>query len=291
MSKNSHSLVFQVRESLRGRLAIGESKHDAKASGEYKKRIYSWQTFYTYQDICVQFVRYCKALDPSCRRLADCRKYAGVWLQETDAGCSAWTQKLRRAALAKLYGCRSTEFPPAEPRKREDIKRSRGKAARDAHFSEKNNADIVQFARQTGLRRSELAALTGRDLKLDEIGRVCVYVRRGKGGRQRLAPVIGNVEHVKHLMDEAGDGKIFDSVPSGMDVHSYRREYAQAMYNALERDLSGLQRSEKYYCRGDKKGRIYDREALKATSAALGHGGHDRKGRDRLGVIVSHYLE
>ena len=40
---------------------------------------------------------------------------------------------------------------------------------------------------------------------------------------------------------------------------------------------------EKYYCRGDRKGEVFDRAAMRITSNALGHG--------RIGVIAGHYLK
>ena len=78
------------------------------------------------------------------------------------------------------------------------------------------------------------------------------------------------------------DSKVWGKVHSAADVHSWRADYATAIYNVHARDLSTLSRSEKYYCRGDLKGQVYDRAALLEASIALGH--------NRISVVAEHYL-
>ena len=99
---------------------------------------------------------------------------------------------------------------------------------RDKHFSEIRNADIVAFCRGTGLRRSELELVTG-DRLYQENGKTFLRIDRGtKGGRPRSVPVIGDVGRIRELCRSAGSGRVFPRVPGGMDVHSYRAEYATA---------------------------------------------------------------
>ena len=78
----------------------------------------------------------------------------------------AWTVQLEAKAMGKLYGISPDDenyFKPPK-RNREDIKRSRGDRVRDRHFSKTNNDELVKFCKGTGLRRSELAELRGKDL-------------------------------------------------------------------------------------------------------------------------------
>ncbi|MBQ9199847.1 MAG: hypothetical protein IJ141_06665 [Lachnospiraceae bacterium] len=77
-------------------------------------------------------------------------------------------------------------------------------------------------------------------------------------------------------------GLVWSRVPSHMDVHSYRSDYATAIYTAYERDLSTLPKSEVYLCRGSRKGERFDKKAMLIASRALGH--------NRLSVIASHYI-
>ena len=83
-------------------------------------------------------------------------------------------------------------------------------------------------------------------------------------------------------MRSAGGGLVWSRVPSAADIHSYRADYACRVYSAHARPLREIPPAERYHCRGDLKGRTYDRKAMMVASKALGH--------SRLSVIASHYL-
>lgn len=292
--KNKKSLILQVKEMLDSKLAIGQNKHAAKAAGTYKQYIYSWGTYRTYLQQCCQFVRWCKAAakaDSSRqpRSLEDCRQYVVrymKYLQQQEY--SAYTQKLVLSALCKLYDEYPTEGHPfdlqemPETRHRADIVRSRNAAERDKHFSEEQNADIVTFCRCTGLRRAELAQIRGIDLD----GNSLMVYKGTKGGRVRIVPVCGSAEEmetVRHLAAAAGNNKIFGHISSAMDVHHYRSVYCKRIYLQYARPADQVPPADRYYCRQDKKGVIYDKRAMLQASRALGH--------NRISVIAGHYLQ
>ena len=277
--KNKASLVRQVQEALQELTAYGQSKHLAKQAGTYKDHIYSYSTFKVYMQHCNYFVAYCKA-EHACRTLEECRPYVNEWLEaRISAGLSAYTLKLEAAALAKLYRCSTADFRPTPARERAAITRSRGAAVRDKGFSEARNSEIIAFCHGTGLRRAELAAVRGADLR-ERGGRYYIYVK-GKGGRERYAPVLKQYEQaIVSRMQAAGGGPVWGSVPSHMDVHAYRAEYATAIYRAHARDP--IPAGDKYYCRGDRKGVVMDRLAMLEASRALGH--------NRISVVAAHYI-
>ena len=164
--KNKKTLTRQVQERYASMLALGSPKQNAKKDGSYKEHIYSANTLKTYMKHANYFTKYCKQ-EHGCTTLEQCYQYADEWLI-TRSNLSAYTQKLEVAALSKLYGKTADDFVRTESRMRADITRSRGAAARDKHFSEKNHADLVEFCRATGLRRRELSKLTGDKLsKID----------------------------------------------------------------------------------------------------------------------------
>ena len=66
-----------------------------------------------------------------------------------------------------------------------------------------------------------------------------------------------------------------------MDEHGYRREYCNRVYQAAKRPVKALKDSDRYYCRGDMNGTVYDRRALLIASEALGH--------SRISVIPVNY--
>lgn len=292
---NKKSLVKQIQDAYDERLAIGQSKHAAKKAGTAQEHIYSWDTYRSYMKQANYFAKYCKA-EHGCKTLEQCRPYVDEYLQSR-SHLSAYTQKLDAAALAKLYGCKSTDFVKTEARIRSNITRSRGEhgaKVRDRHFSEANHKDLVDFCRSTGLRRAELEALRG-DKLIEKDGKWFIRVDSGsKGGRYREAPVTGQIEHVKSLMERAGSGKVFEKVPHAADIHSYRADYAKAIYNEHARPIEQIPydrvnagsgrryQSEVYCCRGDQKGVKFDKVAMQIASEALGH--------NRISVVGEHYL-
>ena len=285
--KNKKSLIKQVEDALLSKMAAGESRHIGKQEGIAESRIYSYSTLDVYLQQCCEFVKFAKS-EYRAKTLDECRLYVNDFLQRSiDSGKSSYTIKLQASALAKLYDCSGSEcFLVTPARHREDITRSRGTAVRDAHFSEARNKALVDFCCSTGTRRHELAALTGDCLRQDEQGNYHIYIKSGKGGRPRLIPVVGTSSQIQNVVDlcnRAGEGKVFTKIHNGADIHHYRAIYAERVYKSQARPVATLQSSERYYCRGSKKGIVYDRQALMATSRALGH-------NNRPSTVASHYL-
>lgn len=286
------SLTYQIQQELGSKLAIGQSKHIDKhritADGRRLSdlKIYSYQTLQTYQKHCNYFARWAKELH-NCKTLGEARPFVDEWLQtRINEGKSAYTIKTEASALAKLYGCSTGAFIKTPERNRSEITRSRGDKVADKHFSETRNAELVQFGRGTGLRRAELQQIRGSDLVHNTDGSYCVHVHTAsKGGRERYAPIIGTPEQIRAIVarfEASGDDKVWGKVHSAADVHSWRADYATAIYNAHAQDVSQLDRSERYDCRGDMAGHSYDRAALLEASIALGH--------NRISVVAEHYL-
>ena len=90
------------------------------------------------------------------------------------------------------------------------------------------------------------------------------------------------IQNVVSLCQNAGNEKVFSKIHNAADIHHYRACYAERVYQAHARPISSLQGSERYVCRGSQKGTVYDREALRLTSQALGH--------NRVSVVAEHYL-
>lgn len=256
MSKKVPTLIRQIDQSLKSRLAIGRSKRPDKVDGSYRKYIYSWQTYKSYMKQLSLFARWCKA-QHNARYLKECRQYVAEYLQ-TRKNLSVWTQKLDLAALQKLY----QEYPEngqkpfgvtLQSRLRQNIKRSRQQATRDKDFSLENNADLITFCRCTGLRRSELQELKGTDITAD--GLQLHVTRNTKGGRWRMAPIVGTpaeIAMVQRMCKAAGDGHVWPHVPSSADIHSYRADYCKRVYLQHARSVDQIPSADKYYCRGDR---------------------------------------
>ncbi len=269
----------------------GEAKEIAEAAGESTwafstGMIHSFKTRTVYQAHVVRFVRWARSihqiknlaqLDPRAEALAT------EWLQAQLAeGKSPYTLQAERAALRLFFGNRTLAQDVAIPRRtREHITRSRGPAAHDRHIQLANWQPLIRFLQATGLRRNELRTLRDQDIIRDDLeylDEVVVKVRNGKGGKARTVPVLpGREADVRAVLSGSDpEALVFSRIPKHLDVHSYRREYAQALYQhyAPGRGLPPAQ--------GRLKPRDYDRDAAQRVSWALGH--------NRIDVVIRHYL-
>lgn len=313
MARRKPSIIYQTLQRLDELKRFGESKHLAKQQERERCRetgerynpakvegIYSFKTYQVYKEHCLKFVSWARETHGA-KTLEKAREYVKEYLEKhIEEGRSAWTIRLEASALAKLYGCSSVDFGVKLPeRRREDIHRSRLEREHDRKFSEEKNRDLIEFCRGTGLRRKELAALQPRDI-IERGGVLYIHVRRGKGGRERVARVTEEYrEHVlklKERAEEEGRERIFERIPVRADIHSYRREYAASRYKEIERDPEQYERArerweiwkrERGYEGPDtyrrRDGREFDRAILLEVSRDMGH--------NRVDVIARHYLD
>ena len=193
-----------------------------------------------------------------------------------DQGLSAWTIQTEAKALGKLYGINPDDpdyFQPPK-RNRQDITRSRVDRARDKHFSVSNNDELIKFCKGTGLRRSELASIKGKDLisrseiemelnqlnllenlTPEEVKRLNILkdamrfeseyyinIENGKGGRKRISPIVGkNIDQiVERMKNTPEDKKVWEYVNSNADIHSYRADYATEIYKKYARNIEDI---------------------------------------------------
>lgn len=300
--------------------AFGESRHLAKQElreqgnyhfGDTDDKIHSVVTFNTYKEVAERFAKYCieekgvsKYASPE-----QCKQYAKDFLQDRlDKNMSVWTVKMERSALGKIYNERIEIDMPKRDTK--EITRSRGQEKIN-HFSEKNNQDIVNIARATGCRRSDLKDLKPSDFYIDKNNNVWVEILGSKGGRDRLSPVLPEYKEfiTNYIKDKDPEKTLFDKVPVHMDVHHYRDLYAQDLYNTVKENkeykaqlleryperheyktIKDKETGEKktveitsktFTTRGENR-ETFDRDDVYIVSQALGH--------NRLDVSITHYL-
>lgn len=286
MSKNK-SLRYQVKGALQNQLKIGQSRHNAKieSSTHNPDGIFSWGTYNSYLRQCELFVKWVKERY-NCKTLDQAKEHASEYIQErVDKGLSAWTTKLDASAIAKLYKTTPTDLGiKTPPRYRADIKRSRGTKKHDKYFSEYANKDIIIFGKGTGLRRKELAAITPEDI-YKSYGQLYVHVKNGKGGKKREVPVLPEyADHIFNYVNDRADlhSPIFTKIDNRLDEHSYRGQYATNWYDKLSRPIENIPKLDKYVCRKDKAGIVYDKKAMLQVSRFLGH--------NRIDVMAQSYL-
>lgn len=302
------TLRDQVYNRLQGKQGFGRSKSEDKRNGISSRYIYSFNSMKTYMKHAFYFVEWCKAspdiraaIGHKPRTLEECENYVEAFIRDREKqGFSAYTVKMEKSALAKLYG-HDFDFETIATRRR-DITRSRKEHTEgDKHFSEAKNAELVNACRCIGFRRSELEKASAADLF--QAGGFWFVRIVGKGGRLRAARIVGTDEEINRAVEyvKTLDGN--NHVSSAADIHSYRAEYATRVYLSAARDIDGLKgekidyteltgkvskngsriyKSAVYYCRGDQRGLALDRAAMIIASQNLGH--------NRESVVGEHYL-
>lgn len=94
---------------------------------------------------------------------------------------------------------------------------------------------LVALQRAVGIRRAELAHLTGADLVQDHAGEWCVRVRRGKGGKTQLQRILPqHLDTVRQIMGSVDpDSRVFapEEMANCIDLHSMRAALAKEAYD------------------------------------------------------------
>ena len=284
MSKNK-SMKYQAQGILKSMLRLGESKHDAKLKAEDKHHlegIYSTSTYKNYVTVAAQFGNWAKEAYGE-KDLKNCKQYVAEYLEmRIDKGLSPNTIDKDVSALAKLYKCTGNDFGIEKPKKsRSNITRSRNLVK---GFDYKKHKEVLDFINGTSHRRSELLK-SKKEYYTEVNGEIIVRIK-GKGGKIRYSKVLPQYRELvrSRLRGLKDEDKVFkpSEIPDRTPCHAYRAKYAKDYYNMIARPLDTLTTQEKYFCRNDKKGTVYDRQALAVVSKMLGH--------NRLSVIVDHYL-
>ena len=266
--------------------AFGESKRQAILDGTDKNKIFSFATYKSYWKVSKRYLRWLKKNHPDVSTMKAARRHVREYLEEREQQTdfsgkllSAWTLHLEAAALHKLFGIDKNDpsryVPP--PRYRVDITRSRTRVARDRHFSEANNNELIRFARGTGLRRGALQRLRGRDLwtredmerkvnKMSEKSQLSIEEKklltnlnealelfpdhsyfinhqRDKGGKSDFfTPIIGPDTDmiVQRMRNTAPDKKVWEHVNTNADIHAYRADYATTLYKSVARRIEDI---------------------------------------------------
>lgn len=211
MSKNK--LKYQAEKRLENMCCFGTSKYSYKEQAKMtasknnsndwmpifndliRDKIFSYSTYITYKKESDTFFNWINKVHPNVRNINGAKRYIGEYIDRSN---SSWTAATRLAALSKVYGIPSQKLATVPKRHREDITRSRLPTEREKTFSYDKNRELVNFCRNTGLRRFELEHIKG-DCLIRENGNYSITVK-GKGGKIRNIPITDKhaIERIKN---------------------------------------------------------------------------------------------
>lgn len=197
----------------------------------------------SYKNIVRRYIEYCRN-EFSVKTLEECRGYIQVYCDSLDArGLSASTVHTYCAAICKVFG----DIPMSliNKKKRYVAEYSKGrkkpvKKYRTGSDPEVTSTRLIEFQKMVGIRRHELARLTGKDV-VERDGITYVYVRNGKGGKNSYIYITEeNAPKVREYFAGKGlDEKIFEAheFNNTLNLHWYRAMHAQEMYNYFENKI------------------------------------------------------
>ena len=288
----------EYNQLLSSHIRFGESKHVVKQQMLKKakendtpyepiKGIYSKATLKTYQKACEQFSTYLRTKHPEVKRFANGRPFIEEWLESLRDDHSAWTLATYGSGVACAYDIRKTDIMFDFPeRSRENIIRSRENIS--YRNSDPKYEDAITFCKATGARRGGVLRVTKKDIRQKEDGTYEIFLREknGMSGYRQVLPEFQ--EEVLRIINESpgyllpdGENRVFRKNMLPTELHSNRAFYASKLYDYYE-GLGTYTTGEKYYCRKDMKGIVFDKGILKAVSEQLFH--------HRLDVVVTNYL-
>ncbi|ACB86496.1 site-specific integrase [Natranaerobius thermophilus] len=212
------------------------------------------------------------------------------------------TVSRERNSLAKLLGLKNcAEIPAKIPQNtRDNIYKSRPDEIGNKSTlnpTEGKYKEVVEFARGTGLRRSEVERVKPENFYRDN-GQLKMHLRgkpeNTKGARPRTVTVRKDYEsYVEAKINETrenGYSRIISTltengqISGSLDVHGYgRRDFAWNRYITLSRPLNQIPKEDRYWTRGFNN-LCFDKKALREVVRDLGHG------EGQLGKVVSNYL-
>lgn len=234
---------------------------------EALKGITDNQTITAYKKDCKLFAAYCK--EQGVKRPDQLQGREKELLQAYEKGLEASGYSAATIHRRLAAPCKATNISMSEIEK---PKRTSGKITRsrreEANKQGKREAEdekynrLVTFQKAVGIRRAELSRLTGADLVIDEMGYLCVYVERGKGGKTQLQRILPEDEKtVLEIFQAADPGqKLFspEEMQNKIDLHALRRERTRRAYGYYADRLKN-EPGYKYQCRQELMARYDER--------------------------------
>lgn len=317
MAKNLKAqLNYAIRSCFKGNSqqsgGYGSSKHSDIVSGQKNGKIYSWGAYHGRIETACQFASFVHENYPDVRNANQLTpEMAESFLLSKAGTCTTETIDTYRSNLASLgenvnrtYASAHVDLKVGKVVGTTANQESRCKAMtnadlaalRDSYRPGSTGHKAVSIAEHTGCRASEIVRLKGSSIEIHNSSSATVYVKDGKGGRDRAIQIsdpagvntladikasVGDNErivpckagsiqksinrHMKALGGSAG-GSMKDNY-SMTGFHSIRKNFAQREFDRARQ--SGCSRQ----------------ESLDRVSAQLGHGA----GRDL--ATLQRYVE
>ena len=309
-------LNWAVQSSFKGNDKInggyGSSKHSDMASGQKNGKIYSWGSYHGRIETACQFASFVRENYPDVRNVNQLTsEMAESFLLSKAGSCTTETIDTYRSNLASLgeninrtYASAHVDLRVGKIVGTTSNKESRCKAMtssdlaalRDSYRPGSTGHKAVSIAEHTGCRASEIVRLTGNSIAIHGSSSASVYVKNGKGGRDREIKISdpASVRALADIKASVVDGERIvpckaGSIQKSINRHmkalggsaggSMKSEYASTGFHAIRKNFA-----QREFDRVRQSG-CSRQESLDHVSKQLGHG----TGRDL--ATLQRYVE
>ena len=296
MSRNlNQQLKYSINSSYYGDESVGRkggfksSKHVDKINDTKCGKIYSMNHKQNIESIGKEFGSFMKEYHPDIRNASDLNeKYATEFIAYKSNQVGTTTLNYYRSGLKTIAECCNNTYKtcninldtkPLEGVRNENVKtvqftKEDLNTLKDSYKENSTGWKAVSIIESTGLRVSEVAALRNSDIRING-NTAAVYVRSGKGGRQRTVEVskkeyVDTLEYIKRHNNE----NLFTCKSSSIDQNIHR--HIQSCDMSQNYDYNTAHSIRKYYAQETydsyrEQGRSIE-ESISHTIQNLGHG-------------------
>ena len=196
-----------------------------------------------YKKIVKRYIEYCRQ-EFDVKTFEECRGYIQTYsdyLQE-----NGYTASTIHTYIAGVCKCWDVPMKLIEKPIRHISEYTKGRTKQQIKYRSYRDleneqwARLVEFQALTGIRRSELARLTGKDFVYKD-GFYNIFVKNGKGGKDSYVLVTNDaVDTIKKYFEgKEPDEKIFEEeyFKNDLNLHFLRAMNAQRVYKMIENEL------------------------------------------------------
>lgn len=151
---------------------------------------------------------------------------------------------------------------------------------RAGRCDEGEDRKLENACRASGVPQQDLVLLRPNDMYMDTGGDVASHVKRSRSRKERYVTPLNDAPlFLANCAKMQGSKFVILRLPKSAPTHAWRAAQARALYDQLKRPIDTIPAKERYYCRRQWAGTIYDKRALRLVA--------DMLELDRIAAVVS----
>lgn len=233
----------------------------------------SSNTILQYKNDSFRFARWAED-ELNCTKMRHLKKHIQDYVDKLIAEGKA-PSTIYKYAVACCHLCRTSVSDLELPKRHTwENTRSRGLKKSDKRTDTKPEASprLFDFSSMVGIRRNEYLRLHKDCLVRDESGYLCVFVKKGKGGKKQWQRILPEFEEAVLAYFDGTDDFMFtkQEMKNKMDLHAIRAQVAKKAYEYYLAKLEAnpdyrLQLEQELQARWEACGKVWDVRKVRGT--------------------------